>query len=131
MPKLFCFTAQVMRKYEKYRNAWKVQSSVSIPSQYEFFHLLNELVEHVLFCNEIHRVIKWVELEGTLKSHLVQPPCNELQLDQVAQSPIQPDLECLRGRLPGHCSDVTHSIVLLGSLVLSYIFIKYNYLHFI
>lgn len=60
-----------MRKYEKYRNAWKLQSSISIPSQYEFFHLLNELVEHVLFCNEIHRVIKLFELEGTLKSHLV------------------------------------------------------------
>ena len=37
------------------------------------------------------------ELEGTLKGHLVQLPCNEqehLQLDQGAQSPVQPDLEC-------------------------------------
>jgi len=40
-------------------------------------------------------------LEGTLKGHLVQLPCNEqghLQLHQVAQSPIQPDLECLQGQ---------------------------------
>jgi len=36
-------------------------------------------------------------LEGTFKGHLVQHPCNEkghLQLDQVAQSPVQPALEC-------------------------------------
>ena len=36
--------------------------------------------------------------EGTLKGHLVQLPRNEqghLQLHQVAQSPIQPDLEYL------------------------------------
>ena len=40
------------------------------------------------------------ELEGTFKGHLVQLPCNEqghLQLDQIAQSPIQPDTECLQG----------------------------------
>ena len=32
--------------------------------------------------------------------HLVQPPCNQqghLQLAQVAQSPVQPDLECFQG----------------------------------
>ena len=37
-------------------------------------------------------------LEETFEGHLVQLPCNEqqhLQLDQVAQSPDQPDLECL------------------------------------
>ena len=42
-----------------------------------------------------HRIIELVELEGTLKDLLVQLPCNEqghLQLDQVAQSPVQPDL---------------------------------------
>jgi len=35
-------------------------------------------------------------LEGTFKGHLVQPPYNEqghLQPHQVAQSPVQPDLE--------------------------------------
>jgi len=39
-------------------------------------------------------------LEGTFKGHLVQHPRNEqghLQLHQVAQSPIQPDTECLQG----------------------------------
>jgi len=39
-------------------------------------------------------------LEGTFKGHLVQPSCNEqghLQLDQVAKSPVQPDLEYFQG----------------------------------
>jgi len=42
-------------------------------------------------------------LEGTFKGHLVQPPCNEqghLQLDHVAHSPIQPDLECFHNFYP-------------------------------
>jgi len=41
-----------------------------------------------------------LELEGTLKDHLVQIPCNEeghRQLKLVAQSPVPPDLECLQG----------------------------------
>jgi len=40
------------------------------------------------------------DLEGTFTGHLVQLPCNKqgyLQLDQVAQTPIQPDLERLQG----------------------------------
>ncbi|KAK4807231.1 LOW QUALITY PROTEIN: hypothetical protein QYF61_024351 [Mycteria americana] len=47
-----------------------------------------------------YRCQEWFGLEGTLKGHLVHPPCNEqghLSLDQVAQSPIQADLECLQG----------------------------------
>jgi len=39
-------------------------------------------------------------MEGTFKGHLVQPLCNKqghLKLDQVAQSPIQPGLECFQG----------------------------------
>jgi len=39
-------------------------------------------------------------LEGTFRGHLAQTPCNEqgrLQLDQVAQSPVQPGLECFQG----------------------------------
>lgn len=39
------------------------------------------------------------ELEGTFKGHLVQLPCNEqrhLQLNEVAQSPVQPNLESLQ-----------------------------------
>jgi len=46
------------------------------------------------------RIIEYFGLEGTFKGHLVQPPCNKqehLPLDQVAQSPIQPDLECFQG----------------------------------
>ena len=47
-----------------------------------------------------HRITELFELEGTLKNHLVQLCCNEqghVQLDQVAKSPIQPDIECLQG----------------------------------
>lgn len=47
-----------------------------------------------------HRIIESFELEGTLKDHLAQPPCNEqgqLQFNQVAQSPIHPNLECPQG----------------------------------
>jgi len=44
---------------------------------------------------ECRRIIECFGLEGTFKGHLIQPLCNEqghLQLDQVAQSPIQPGL---------------------------------------
>jgi len=46
-------------------------------------------------------------LEETFKDHLVQLPCNEqryLPLDQVAQVPVQPDLECLQGWRIHHIS---------------------------
>jgi len=51
--------------------------------------------------NRHHRIIESFELEGALKGHLVQLFCNEqghLHLDQVAQSPAHPDLECFHGR---------------------------------
>jgi len=41
-----------------------------------------------------------VRVRKTFKGHLVQPPCDEqgyLPLDQVAQSPSQPDLEDFQG----------------------------------
>ena len=43
-----------------------------------------------------HKIIESFGLDETCKGHLVQAPCNKqghLQQDQVAQSPIQPDLE--------------------------------------
>ena len=43
---------------------------------------------------------KGFELEGTFRGHLDQPRCSEpqhLQLDQVAQSSVQPDLKCFQG----------------------------------
>jgi len=47
-------------------------------------------------------------LEGTFTGHPAQPPCSEqghLQLDQAAQSPVQPGLESSQGwgidHLPG------------------------------
>ena len=45
-----------------------------------------------------HRITESFELEGTFEGKLVQHPCNVqgyLQLDQVAQSPVQPDVKCL------------------------------------
>ena len=54
-----------------------------------------------------HRIKESFELEGTLKGHLVQHPCSQqehLQLDQDAQSPSQPDLECLQGQGIRHIS---------------------------
>jgi len=42
----------------------------------------------------------WIGLGGTFEGHLAQPRSRDqgrLQLDQVAQSPIQPDLECFQG----------------------------------
>jgi len=54
-------------------------------------------------------------LQGKFKGHLVQPPCSEqghLQLDQVAQTPVQPDLECFQGcgiyQLSGQIFPVFH-----------------------
>jgi len=45
------------------------------------------------------RIKESFEWEETPKGHLIQLSCNEqghLQLHQVLQSPIQPDLECLQ-----------------------------------
>jgi len=72
----------------------------------------------VYFCNELtvitsletifsicqvpedHRIIEFLELEGTFKGHLAQLLCNEqghAQLDQVPRGLIQPHLESLQG----------------------------------
>ena len=45
---------------------------------------------------ESQNPLSWKGKQMTFKGHLLQLPCNEqghLQLDQVAQSPMQPDLE--------------------------------------
>ena len=57
--------------------------------------------------SHIHRITEQFELEGTFKDHLVQPPCSEqghIPLDQVAQSPVQPDRECFQGGGIDHLS---------------------------
>ena len=49
---------------------------------------------------ENHRMTECFGLERTFRGHLAQPPCSEqghLQLDQGAQSPVQPGLECSQG----------------------------------
>lgn len=56
----------------------------------------SSLIKHNRYHLSIHRVIELFELEG----QLVQFPCKEqehLQLDNGAQSPVQPQLECLQG----------------------------------
>ena len=70
-------------------------------------------------------VIESSELEETFKVLLVQPPCREqghLQLDQVAQTPIQLDLGCLQGHgihhLSGHSSSAS-SLLLKNSFIIS------------
>jgi len=52
-----------------------------------FIRWVNTIIESLTF-----------ELEGTLKGHLVQHPCNDQHQLSVAQSPLQPDLECLQGQ---------------------------------
>ena len=56
------------------------------------------LVTFTEFCwrTVVNRIMEQFGLEGIFRGHLAQPPCSEqghLQLDQGAQSPIQPDLE--------------------------------------
>ena len=62
-----------------------------------------------------HRIIEWFVSEETSKDHLVQPSRHgqgHLSLNQVAQSPIQLDLECCRGwgiyHLSGQPVPVSH-----------------------
>ena len=46
-----------------------------------------------------NQILECFGLERTFRGHLAQPPCSEqghIPLDQVAQSPIQPDLECFQ-----------------------------------
>ena len=46
------------------------------------------------------RIVECLGLEASCRGHLAQPLCSEqghLQLDQVAQSPVQPDIECFHG----------------------------------
>ena len=66
----------------------------------EKFPVLQKGVSSVLSQN--HRII-----EGKFKGLLVQAPCHQqghLQLDQVAQSPVQPGLECSQGWCINHLS---------------------------
>jgi len=82
-------------------------------------NLLKSILNNYLNCFKCHfilqqdgvpsQIIKWFGLAGTFKGHLTQAPCHKqghLQLDQVAQSPVQHDLECFQGwgtdHLPGH-----------------------------
>jgi len=54
-----------------------------------------------------HRIIEWFRLGGMFAGHLVQPLYHEqghLQLDQVAQSPVQPDPQYFQGWGISHLS---------------------------
>ena len=43
-------------------------------------------------------MIAWFGLEGTFRGYLSCSEQGHLQLDQVAQSPVQPGLECFQGK---------------------------------
>jgi len=61
-----------------------------------------------------HRIVERFVLEGAFEGQLAQPPCNEqghVQLDQVAQSSVQPDLECF------HVFNILDPISLFISLI--------------
>lgn len=56
--------------------------------------------QHEQWSRQQSYIIESFELEETFKGHFVQLPCNKqghLQLNQVAQCLIQPDLDCLQG----------------------------------
>jgi len=45
-----------------------------------------------------HRITEWFGVEGTFEGHLVYPPATSRDVfTQVAQSPVQPGLECSQG----------------------------------
>ena len=61
------------------------------------------------------RITELLVLEGIFEGQLVQLPCSEqghLQLDHIAQNPIQPDLGCLQGQLSGQPLPVHFSLTL-------------------
>lgn len=54
-----------------------------------------------VFPKRKRRIIESFQLGGTHKGHVVQLPCTERgHLDQVVQSLLQPDRECLQGHPP-------------------------------
>ncbi|KAK4827689.1 hypothetical protein QYF61_020823 [Mycteria americana] len=62
-------------------------------------HCFSSSESRLLSMQQNHRIIEWFGLEGTLKIIFFQPTCHgpgHLPLDQVAQSPIQPGLECFQ-----------------------------------
>ena len=93
-------------KNEK-RNTRKIPRNIRKKRKRERKARKGQFWDSVLFCcmytvqyRFLHRLVEWFGLEATFKGHLVQPRCSEqghLQLDQVAQSPVQPDLECFQG----------------------------------
>lgn len=61
------------------------------------FHQKYKVIILIMFP---HRIIELFELGRAFRGHLVQLFCNEkgyLQVDQAAQSPVKPDLDCLQG----------------------------------
>ena len=61
----------------------------------------------MLASHRVHRITDWFGLEGTFRGRPVLPPCSEqgyLQLDQAAQSPVQPGLGGFQGWGISHLS---------------------------
>ena len=68
----------------------------------------------------VSRITEVFALERTLEDVLVQLPCSEqghLQLDQVAQSLVQSDLECLQGQGFHHLSEQKEVDAALSSII--------------
>ena len=60
---------------------------------------LQPCLKLVFSFSQNQRIIECFGLEGTFRGHLAKPPCSEqgYQLGQVAQSIVQPGLECFQG----------------------------------
>ena len=76
------------------RNTNKVMFSVTLRA---CCNCWGAKVTYVL--TQSHRITECFGLEGTFKGHVAQTPCNEhghRPLEQVAQSPVQPGLQCFQ-----------------------------------
>jgi len=78
-------------------------------------HSAHSSIQHTIY----YSIIEPFELEGTPKVHLVQLPSNEqghLHLNPGAQSPVQPDLECLQEQGIHHIIVSFNPIIILFPL---------------
>lgn len=108
-----------------FKNFWTRSLNISLPSTRSGTRLWERRGKEAewFFKVEFFRLIEYLGLKGTFKGHPVQPPCNEqgpLLLDQVGQSPIQPDLECVqRRRIHPHSGQPVPIIIVKNFFLMS------------